>query len=705
MKKSHSLLIILILLKAPIFSQEWFVQNTTLTTHELYSIDFITENTGWVVGRNGTILNTTDGGNSWIDHSRSYSNYAVDFIDENVGYIVGSELLVRRTTDGGNTWVNQVLGSGGQVLYSVFFVNKDTGWTVGYPGIILKTTNGGIDWISQMDTLNVSLNSVYFLNDTIGFIAGDDYILKTLNAGEEWIVSLYDYTEYLEDICFSDENFGYAVGYHHNILKTTDGGNIWEKIYSHSSDSFLRSVNFINQDTGWVAGNGAIFRKTTNGGTSWNDVSLGINGYNDILYSVYFINDNIGWVTGNEGKLFKTTDGGTTWQSKSSPLTSEHLNSVFFVDSKLGWIAGENGTILHTTNSGSNWTKQSISTLNNLYSIFFVDKNTGWCAGTTIHKTTDSGNNWVYQYTPSAANSIYFLDENHGWAACNDGRILKTTNGEDWVIKITGTNFDFYAIQFVTKDTGWVSGKNTIYVPGYGSFDDRRILKTLDGGETWFEVHRSSSYDHIYVADIFFIDQNVGWACNQEYYPMIKTTDGGNTWIELNFRGGRSIKFVNENIGWVCKETDGIYRTTDGGITWNLQHTGVTTPVNSVYLINDSTGWVVGGYGTILSTKKNQNGEDDSIDTQTPSEYNLAQNYPNPFNPATTIMYEIPQYVFVTLKVYDILGREVAKLVNEEKPAGTFNVEFDGKALTSGIYFYQLKAGNYSETKKMILLK
>ena len=97
-----------------------------------------------------------------------------------------------------------------------------------------------------------------------------------------------------------------------------------------------------------------------------------------------------------------------------------------------------------------------------------------------------------------------------------------------------------------------------------------------------------------------------------------------------------------------------------------------------------------------------------------PSVYLLSQNYPNPFNPITKIKYEIPgqsalggrnDNPFVTLKVYDILGREVATLVNEEKPAGTYEVEFDGTSLPSGVYFYQLKAGNYSETKKMVLLK
>jgi hypothetical protein len=87
------------------------------------------------------------------------------------------------------------------------------------------------------------------------------------------------------------------------------------------------------------------------------------------------------------------------------------------------------------------------------------------------------------------------------------------------------------------------------------------------------------------------------------------------------------------------------------------------------------------------------------------NEFSLSQNYPNPFNPTTSLQYTIGSRQFVTLKVYDLLGREIATLVNEEKPAGEYEVEFDGSALTSGIYFYQLKAGEFTETRKMILLK
>ena len=92
-------------------------------------------------------------------------------------------------------------------------------------------------------------------------------------------------------------------------------------------------------------------------------------------------------------------------------------------------------------------------------------------------------------------------------------------------------------------------------------------------------------------------------------------------------------------------------------------------------------------------------------ETSFPLEYNLAQNYPNPFNPTTNIRFRIAEFGFVSLKVYDVLGSEVATLVNDEKPAGSYEVEFSATGLPSGIYFYKLQTESFIETKKMILLK
>ena len=120
--------------------------------------------------------------------------------------------------------------------------------------------------------------------------------------------------------------------------------------------------------------------------------------------------------------------------------------------------------------------------------------------------------------------------------------------------------------------------------------------------------------------------------------------------------------------------------------------------------ISDANNYVGSGWGAVLTTVPGPTGITDE-QNKIPSEYSLNQNYPNPFNPTTTIKYSIPKTSNVELKVFDILGSEVAELVNEEKPAGNYTVNFNASRLPSGIYFYRIEAGKFTTTKKLILLK
>ncbi len=118
-----------------------------------------------------------------------------------------------------------------------------------------------------------------------------------------------------------------------------------------------------------------------------------------------------------------------------------------------------------------------------------------------------------------------------------------------------------------------------------------------------------------------------------------------------------------------------------------------TTAPNSGTIQTDGATWSISGTVGVEN------------EDQIPTQYSLSQNYPNPFNPSTTIQFSVPSSEFVTLKVYDVLGNEVATLVNEEKPAGSYLVEFNASYLSSGIYFCKIQAGNFSETKKLTLMK
>ncbi len=155
---------------------------------------------------------------------------------------------------------------------------------------------------------------------------------------------------------------------------------------------------------------------------------------------------------------------------------------------------------------------------------------------------------------------------------------------------------------------------------------------------------------------------------------------------------------------WVAGNGGTIARTTDGGTSWQKILIETSAKLNSICFVDANNGWIVGDSGIVICIR---NDSLTSVQNQSSvlTSFRLLQNFPNPFNPNTKINYSIWQQSFVTLKVYDLLGREVATLVNEEKPAGEYEVDFIGSNLSSGVYFYQLQAGNFIETKKMILLQ
>jgi plastocyanin len=132
--------------------------------------------------------------------------------------------------------------------------------------------------------------------------------------------------------------------------------------------------------------------------------------------------------------------------------------------------------------------------------------------------------------------------------------------------------------------------------------------------------------------------------------------------------------------------------------TWEYIHT-FTTAGNNPYYCEPHQG--MGMTGTIIVQDPVGVSDDELI----AEEFELNQNYPNPFNPSTRISYAIPSASFVNLKVYDIIGNEITVLINEEKQAGNYQIDFNATELTGGVYFYQLLTGPFVETKKMILMK
>jgi len=266
-------------------------------------------------------------------------------------------------------------------------------------------------------------------------------------------------------------------------------------------------------------------------------------------------------------------------------------------------------------------------------------------------------------------------------------------NGDTWNLQETFSQYsNIDGIEFSRDDLGWMIANSN------------GLLKSTDRGKTWKVV-----IDSILMFKDIAVSGDTAWFSYNN--RVLRTTDAGDSWetrkvfdFQNTLYWGFEIDFVSSEIGYAGTYDGRIFKTTDGGIIWTEEDFPSNMPIFDIDFVNSEKGWTFGESGTILKRDPNY----DFIKTgnsSLPDEFYLYQNYPNPFNPITTLQYTVNTKQFVTLKIYDILGREITTLINEEKPAGNYEVEFDASNLSSGIYFYRLKAGNLVKTKKMVLLR
>ena len=740
MKKSYLIFTLFILIPFNSFAQQgWYYKNPIPVSSELRSVQFVSVDTGWAIGSNGDIICTTDGGENWeLRHSNIDHVSDIFFVDDQFGWAVGLlftgeinwypvyEGVLLNTTDGGENWTIQKKIEnyiGGPCPISLYFTDSETGWIAcktqsspNYNSFIMKTIDGGENWIVQ-DSVDLNIFDLYFVNNQVGWAVGgwsgafEVTILKTDDGGENWISQSGGVNGVLGSVYFLDENNGWTVGEANTILKTTNGGTNWIQQSISGTNHQLTSVCFADTNLGFIAG-WSIFLTTTDGGSTWSVIT-----YPDPnALCVFFINNITGWRVGSDGAIQKTTNGGESWTDQFSSFTYEDFIHVDFVNVNNGWIISP-ASIYHTGDAGDIWQLQKTAPYGSLNYISAADSLNCWVVGydystssSLILNTTDGGNLWEKQQVACDVplNSACFIDNNVGWAVGDSGLIIFTDDGgQNWIQQESGVSGPLSSVDFINSDYGWIAGYN------YGNI----ILYTKNGGQNWSVIIPDSLLSNL--LSIEFVDSLNGWGVgsfyNYYYYYgyIYHTGDGGITW-ELQYSGlakYSSIKFINENIGWVTGGggfvSEKVLTTTDGGENWVGQYIPIGW-TNGIDFVDLNNGWLVGGGGLIMHTT---NGGVTFIEapgesvTKPQMNFTLYYNYPNPFNPTTKISYSIPQLSKVVIKVYDILGNEIETLVNQEKPAGTYEITLDAGNLPSGVYFYQIKAGSFIEAKKMILLK
>ncbi len=701
--KLLSILILLVGISL-IANAQWEWQWPLPHGNTMYSVKFVDENKGFAVGGGGTIQYTNDGGQTWEFQEAGTSDglIKVDFTDSQHGWIVSDAGKILRTTDGGGTWnINQFSANR---LNCVEFIDNYTGWICGNDGVIARTDDGGVTFHIQPSGVLTNFNCIRFYDNLNGYCSGygDTAFLKTVDGGISWIPVVTGFDDDVMAVDFKSLDTIVAIGQSNYILRSYDSGNTWnitdhyigtgfqwvkifqDKIYIPTGyGRILRSSDFGNNwvlDTipvnGWLFGvdvlqNGSYY-VTGSGGSiiykhddesTW-ELLQGVNDYT--LWEVCAPEPDNVWVVGGLDKIMHSMDGGLSWVYDSLNAY-RYLENMYFTDADHGWIVGSAGTghLYRTVDAGENWELEySGGPGGYIHDIQFINDSIGWIASQgTVMKSVNGGSTWQPLIdTVLNTRSIFFTDENHGWFACLGKTLGFTTDGGlTWTFRdLEGSNVLLDKIFFLNNQEGWCSGQrfseNNRQINSTLSSFIRIIWHTLDGGLTWQEITQSDEL-HIF-SDLYFFDELNGYSTGR---GVFRTTDGGKTWErQIGIQSGLvSIAFTDEMTAWACGPS-AIMHTSNGGVN--------TTP--KINTSNDSF------YSTV---------------------------YPNPSNGDITFSFDLPEESSIEIVIVSSDGRLVDAITTPKYPTGKNSFNWTTGKIPPGFYICHLKAGKKFSVQKLIV--
>ena len=473
-------------------------------------------------------------------------------------------------------------------------------------------------------------------------------LIAAVNINAQWSYYTLPYTGIANVLCFYDVSKGLSFGhtvmpFNERMFYTTNSGGNWESTNYPVQLRAITDAQFINAMTIYACGGENISFNNKTG--YYNDFAS----YPKYVRERYLQEGKREYFSEYKGAFIKSTDGGLNWQRGGifDTLTG-YFNDIHFFDMNTGYALVDSNTTLNTklyktTNAGINWNLISaIDTNAEVERMIFLDANT------------------------IVAKGFY-------WG----GRIYRSTNaGVNWTTTFMPVQID--CMTFYNATTGIASGVNDL--------GNSTIFKTTNAGVNWNEIY----------------------SIPLRMFTNIKTVSGTGTAFAIGVLFDTSI-FANGKITTL--------KTTNYGATWVSKDLSTGEYVMGLWIADADNFYMSGGgsWIEIPVVLKSTNGGSvfvNTVGSEVPDSYSLGQNYPNPFNPRTVVSFSLPVDSKVSIKVYDVMGREVQTLVNERMQAGRYEVTFNIESATehrrtfgSGIYFYQMKAGNFKETRRMILIK
>lgn len=626
---------------------------------------------------------TSDNGNNWIrpDSGMAASvSVSVFAVDSYMVFAGTSNDGVFRSTDDGSTWTQMNQGLTDLRIMSLATVGNNV--LAGTDQGIFVSSNEGRNW-THVDSMGGSLNYVVSFATKGSQVYASAYggIYVSADSGVNWVRvsnSPDPETWWPPFLCISGGNF--IAGTARGIYLSTSGGTSWTHITSGVPDT----ISYV-----FAVGGGRLYATwyshvycSEDSGRTWSPINGGIP---NLPYVFSFAAAGERLFAGTYSGVYTSIDNGASWKNASVGFPNVGCNT--FAINGTSIFAGSSGGVYLSSDGGAVWTPVSPGIINPQVNALTFLGNTLYAGSyTTIYVSSDYGESWnptsIGLSSPAEINCLATI-AGHIVAGSSNGIYVSIDSGKTWV-DATPTP------KYLEVSAFALNGDVVFAATNYGLYSSNNY------GLKWSLVQGSPPISTLCVTGttIFAAD---------DYDGVIVSTDEGRNWKPGNTGLPAAVPNAFAAVGgYVFLGTlGGIYISSDNGTTWTSVNSGTssTGTVSSLALFD--------GYlfaGTWQGVLRRPVSEMIS-DFPFPSDFTLGQNYPNPFNPSTTIQYNLPNQARVTLKLYDVLGRLVATLIDEVQTAGIHYVHFNSKGLPSGVYFYRLQAGTFTKTKKLTVLK